>query len=138
MNLNLEVSTKNLDTAWQGLPEEVKVWGCALADAVKEQQEAETQLKLISAKKEIAIRKNPSDFGFAKVTEDLVTALVLDAKEVQDAMARVATAKNNVNVTKAIVEALDVKRSSLKYLSELMLIGYLGSTSPSLQIGATL
>lgn len=127
IKLNLEVSAANLDTLWQEHPEETKVWASACADALKEQQEAENALKLILAQTEIKVRQNPVDYGFAKLTEDLVKAVVTTQPAVIEATQKVADSKHSVNVTRAIVDALDVKRSSLKYLSELTISGYIGT-----------
>jgi hypothetical protein len=98
-----------------------------MADSLKDQQEAENSLKISLAKMEIKVRQNPADFGFAKVTEDLVKAIVTAQPEIIAAMQKVADAKHEVNVIRAFVDALDVKRSSLKYLSELTISGYIGT-----------
>lgn len=122
--IDLEVSVNNLQEQWESLPEDVKVWGSQLAEAVQRQQLADHKLTLAEARASIAIRKNPLEFGFPKVTEDQVKALVQVQPEVEQATDALIAAKNEVTSLKAIVEALDVKRSALKYLSELTLVGF--------------
>lgn len=122
--IDLDISVNNLQEQWESLPEDVKIWGTQLAEAVQRQQLADHKLNLAEARANIAIRKNPGDFGFAKVTEDQVKALVIVHPDVEKATDELIAAKNEVTSLRAIVEALDVKRSALKYLSELTLVGF--------------
>lgn len=122
--IDLDISVNNLQEQWESLPEDVKIWGTQLAEAVQRQQLADHKLNLAEARANIAIRKNPGDFGFAKVTEDQVKALVIVHPDVEKATDELIAAKNEVTALRAIVEALDVKRSALKYLSELTLVGF--------------
>lgn len=124
MTLDLGVSVNTLQEQWESLPEDVKIWQQQLAEAMQEQALADQRLTLAEAKASVAIRKNPQDFGFPKVTEDTVKALVTVQPEVEKALDDLVKAKNNVTALKAVVEALDVKRSALKYLSELTLVGF--------------
>jgi hypothetical protein len=92
-------------------------------------QRAENNLKLVEARLSIAIRQNPLNYGFAKVTEDLVKAIILTEPEYVEALDRVAEARAELTATRGVVDALEIKRSSLKYLAELTVAGYLGSMS---------
>ncbi len=125
--LDLTVSPNNLLESWTTLPEDIKVWNSAMADALEAQYKAENKLELVKAQVSINIRKNPQDYGFPKVTEDQIKALVINDKGVQEAEDALLAAKVEVKQLQAIIESLDVKRSALKYLSELTVTGYVGS-----------
>ena len=127
--LNLALSTATLDADWLALPNEIMVWNTAFADATQECQMLENKRVVLKAQAERKIRQTPSDYGFQKVTEDLVKSTVAIQPEVVAIEDACVQAKHSCNVTKAIIEALDVKRSSLKYLSELTLVGYTGSAA---------
>ena len=129
VKLNLNITSETLDGDWQQLPQEIMAWSSAYADAVKESQEAENQRVLIRSKVERKVRLNPKDYGFEKMTEDSIKSTVNVQQEVVDIEQVCVDAKHAVNTIKAIVEALDVKRSSLKYLTELTLVGYTGSAA---------
>lgn len=125
-NLDLRVDLSNLPQILTEHASDVLRWGTALAHAIKESQIAELNLKRVTAKTEIKIRQNPLDYGFPKVTEDLIKALVINQPEVVEATQKSTDAKDVVNATKAIVEALDNRRSSLKLLTELATLGWIG------------
>lgn len=125
-NLDLRVDLSNLPQILTEHASDVLRWGTALAQAIKESQVAELNLKRVTAKTEIKIRQNPLDYGFPKVTEDLIKALVINQPEVVEATQKSTDAKDVVNATKAIVEALDNRRSSLKLLTELATLGWIG------------
>lgn len=129
IKLNLALSTATLDADWLELPNEIMVWNSAYADAVKEHQILDNQRVVIRAQVERKIRMNPVDFGFAKMTEDTVKSTVSIQPEVIEIEDKCVEAKHLCNATKAIVEALDVKRSSLKSLTDLTLSGYTGSAA---------
>ena len=129
LNLNLNLSTATLDVDWLALPNEIMAWNTSFADATLECQILENKRVVAKAIAEKKIRQNPQDYGFAKVTEDLVKSTVAIQPEVVALEDECVKAKHACNVTKAIIEALDVKRSSLKYLTELTQIGYTGSAA---------
>lgn len=127
--LNLTLSTATLDVDWLALPNEIMAYNTAFADATLECQLLENKRVVLKAQADRKIRQNPQDYGFAKTTEDLVKSTVAIQPEVVAIEDACVQAKHACNVTRAIIEALDVKRSSLKYLSELTLVGYTGSTA---------
>lgn len=126
-DLSLKLSVHNLQEEWEALPEDVKIWHQALAKAQASLATAEQALLHTRSKTEIAIRQDPVKFGLAKTTEDSIKALLAIQPAVIEATNEVNAAKDEVSSTRAIVEALDVKRSALKYLSELTLQGFANS-----------
>ena len=127
--VDLSVNRHKLDTDLEKIPNEILVWTRqAIADLVTSQR-AENALKLVEAHLNIDIRTNPIDYGMAKVTEDTVKALIQVQQKYIDAQDAFLAAKSELLASRAVVDALEVKRSSLKYLAELSIAGYLGSTT---------
>jgi hypothetical protein len=89
---------------------------------------AENHLKLVEAKLSSDIRQNPVNYGITKTTEDTIKATILIQPDYIEAQAAVVAAKSKLSETRAVCDALDAKRSSLKYLTELSISGFLGST----------
>jgi hypothetical protein len=129
METDLAIDRNSLDLQLEQQPTDMLVWTRAAAEQLAAVRRAENNLKLIEAKTSINIRQRPEDYGFAKVTEELVKTLVLTQPEVIAAQDEVLKAKTDLDATKAVVDSLDAKRSSLKYLAELTVAGYLGSMS---------
>lgn len=127
--VNLGVDRHNLDQELENIPNEILAWSRQAIADLEASQRAENALKLIEAQLSIAIRQNPLDFGMAKVTEETVKALITVQQVYIDAQNAVVAAKSQLAASRAVVDALEVKRSSLKYLAELTVSGYLGSTT---------
>jgi hypothetical protein len=128
MNLDLSVDRHNLDAALEQIPNEIKTWGQSVVEAQLDLMIAEQKLDLIQAQQSIAIRNSPSEYGISKVTEDLIKSTVTVQPAYQAALTDYTAKKNAVNSAKAILDALEVRRSSLKHLAELTISGFLGST----------
>lgn len=129
MDVDISVNRHKLDEQLEAIPNDVLVWSRQASSQVEALQRAENQLKLVEAKLSIAIRQNPVDYGFPKVTEDLVKSLIVTQPEYIEAQEAVTKTKSDLTATRSVVDALEIKRSSLKYLAELTVSGYLGSTN---------
>jgi len=129
MDVDISVDRNKLDEQLESIPSDMLVWSRQASAQVEALQRAENQLKLVEAKLSIAIRQNPVDYGFPKVTEDLVKSLIVTQPEYIDAQEAVTKTKSELTATRSVVDALEIKRSSLKYLAELTVSGYLGSTN---------
>jgi hypothetical protein len=127
--VNLGVDRNNLDKELENIPNEILAWSRQAIADLEASQRAENGLKLIEAQLSIAIRQNPVDYGMAKVTEETVKALITVQQIYIDAQNVVISAKSQLAASRAVVDALEVKRSTLKYLAELTIAGYLGSTT---------
>jgi hypothetical protein len=127
--VNLGVDRNNLDKELENIPNEILAWSRQAIVDLEASQRAENGLKLVEAQLSIAIRQNPLDFGMAKVTEETVKALITVQQIYIDAQNAVIAAKSQLAASRAVVDALEVKRSTLKYLAELTIAGYLGSTT---------
>jgi len=126
--VDLEVNVGNLPEALSALPRDTSTWESALADDLNRQHKAEQELNLTRAKAALAIRTDPLAYGFPKLTEDLVKTIVEVQPAVIAAENTLIDAKCAVNNTRAIVNALDTKRSACKYLTELVIRGFTNAT----------
>jgi hypothetical protein len=125
---NLSVDRNRLADDLESVPQDILVWNRAASEDATAALVAENHLKLVEAKLSIDIRQNPVIYGITKTTEDTIKALILTQPHYIEAQAAVVAAKSKLSETRAVCDALDAKRSSLKYLTELSISGFLGST----------
>lgn len=127
--VNLGVDRNRLDTELEQIPNDILVWSRKAIADLEASQRAENALKYEEARLSIDIRQNPINYGMAKVTEDTVKALIQVQQSYIDAQNAAIAAKSQLAESRAVVDALEVKRSTLKYLAELTVSGFLGSTA---------
>ena len=125
---NLSVDRNRLADDLESLPQDILLWNRAASEDATASLVAENHLKLVEAKLSIDIRQNPVNYGITKTTEDTIKATILIQPDYIEAQAAVVAAKSKLSETRAVCDALDAKRSSLKYLTELSISGFLGST----------
>lgn len=129
--LDLTISPSTLEQQLQETPQEILLWSREAVFRLARLNAAKNQLKLVEARCALDIRSNPLSYGHQKVTEGLIESLVVVQEEYQEAQEAVRTAEASLGEARAVVDALESKRSSLKYLAELTVSGYLGSTTVS-------
>jgi hypothetical protein len=122
-NINLRVSVETLVSDLAPLASDIHDWEKQLALALDNQYKMDLIKDRARARADIDIRSNPTVRTQVKLTENVVTALVNLDPDVVQAEDDLVAAKLEVNNVKAIVNALDAKRSACKYLSELVLSG---------------
>jgi hypothetical protein len=125
---NLSVDRNRLADDLESLPQDILLWTRAASEDATASLVAENHLKLVEAKLSSDIRQNPVNYGITKTTEDTIKATILIQPDYIEAQAAVVAAKSKLSETRAVCDALDAKRSSLKYLTELSISGFLGST----------
>jgi hypothetical protein len=125
---NLSVDRNRLADDLESLPQDILLWNRAASEDATASLVAENHLKLVEAKLSSDIRQNPVNYGITKTTEDTIKATILIQPDYIEAQAAVVAAKSKLSETRAVCDALDAKRSSLKYLTELSISGFLGST----------
>ena len=125
---NLSVDRNRLADDLESVPQDILLWNRAASEDATASLVAENHLKLVEAKLSIDIRQNPVNYGITKTTEDTIKATILIQPDYIEAQAAVVAAKSKLSETRAVCDALDAKRSSLKYLTELSISGFLGST----------
>jgi hypothetical protein len=125
---NLSVDRNRLADDLESVPQDILLWNRAASEDATASLVAENHLKLVEAKLSSDIRQNPVNYGITKTTEDTIKATILIQPDYIEAQAAVVAAKSKLLETRAVCDALDAKRSSLKYLTELSISGFLGST----------
>lgn len=103
-------------------PEVYYYYSSQLADARAGKDAAKDRLDLILGQREIAIRRNPPDD--MKVTESVITALVIQDTEVQSAKEDYRKACEKTDILYAAVAALDHRKSQLDNLVQLWTKNY--------------
>ncbi len=126
---DVSVDRLKLPEQLEQLPTDILIWSRVVAEGAEAVQRAENALKLTEAQLSIDIRQNPINYGFTKTTEDLIKSCVQMQQSYVDAQNAVLVAKTELAQSRAVLDALECKRSSLKYISELTVAGYLGSTT---------
>ena len=121
--IELKVTRENIPEQLESLPSDISYWETALAEAQNKLYLAELEKDVLIANTNIEIRTNPLAFGNLKVTDAAVGAICQTQQNVIDAEKAVIAAKLEVANTKAVVNALDCKRSACKYLCELLVSG---------------
>jgi hypothetical protein len=125
---NLSVDRNRLAEDLESLPQDILLWRRAEGEDATASLVAENHLKFVEATLSSDIRQNPVDYGITKTTEDTIKSTILIQPNYTEAQAAVVAAKSKLSETRAVCDALDAKRSSLKYLTELSISGFLGST----------
>lgn len=126
--LNFRVSLANIKEELSEFPATYENWSSQLAEKSNLVFKTKLDISLARAKKEIDIRQNPLNYGFPKMTEGTVSACLEADKEIKALERILVDTEAEVRVLRAIVESLDVKRSSLKYLCELANSGFVALT----------
>lgn len=97
-----------------------------LAGAKSELDLAKENLEATEARRELFWRRNPPDD--LKVTESVITALVADDKEVQDAKDAVRIAQEKVNTMYSAVNSMDKVGTGIDNLTKLAIAKYYQTT----------
>lgn len=126
--IDLDVDYRTLQESWASIPDDVLTWGKQLAEAKKKELKAKLHADVTYAKICVDIRQNPTAYGYAKVTEDAIKQRADMDPAVVAAIDAHIDAYGDMVAIKAVVDALDVKRSALKYTTELTLNTYNGSS----------
>ena len=121
---DLHIDMYALEEEWAGQPRLFRKYSSALADANREFEETKNDLELCKAECSAVVRGSPHDFGMAKVTENGISAAVLQMEQYKEAQESVIDAKHAVDVLKGMTTACDHRRSALENEVRLFLAGY--------------
>lgn len=121
--IDLQVTRETLPENLESLASDISYWETQLAEAQNKLYLAQLDEKVTEARINLDVRSNPLRYGNLKITDASAGALTQTNEEVVAAARAVIAAKLEVDNTRAIVNALDAKRSACKYLSELLVSG---------------
>jgi len=124
---DVKINKMALDVECEFLAPTYYYYAGALAEAKAAQDTAKDNLSATEARRELFYRMNPPD-GY-KVTESVITALVQDDREVQDAkdILREETAK--VGALYASVNAIEIKKDCVANLVKMSISNYYASSN---------
>ena len=126
--VDVSVDRNRLIEQLEQAPTDILLWSRKAVEAAEASQRAKAGLKLVEAQLAIDVRQDPTKYGFGKTTEDLIKQIVQVQPQFVDASNAVIAADGELSSVRAVLEALEHKRSSLKHIAELTVSGYAGST----------
>jgi len=115
----LKIDELRLDKECLRQPELYFQFAEELADAKRDLDEAQTDLKVIEAELALDIRKDPESYKLDKVTEASVAAAIPLQKEYKDQQVIVRKKRHRVDVLTGAIVALEHKKRSLTLLVNL-------------------
>jgi len=114
-----EIDEHNLDKEWIKQPSLYFTWARKLADARLAVDEAKSELDVIKAEASRAIRDDPGEFGFEKVSEAIVATAVNEHPDVMKGVQKLYDARHEHDVYQAAVFALEHRKRALEKLVDL-------------------
>lgn len=114
-----EIDEFNLDKEWVKQPALYFTWARKLADARLEVDEAKAALDVIKAEASRAIRDDPGEYGFDKVTEAIVAVAINEHHDVIKGAKTLHDARHRQELYQAAVNALDHRKRALEKLVDL-------------------
>lgn len=133
---DVQIDPSAIDVEWMRQPNLVMLYSMALAEARQEMDEAKEALDLEQAKTDLSIRDNLERFlkkhkfdEHTKQTETVIAKIILlemndENTNVNRANTRYKEAKNNYDVIKAALSAIDTKKAALENLAKLAAMEY--------------
>jgi hypothetical protein len=127
VELRLEIDKSKLDEECQNQAPQTEHFSRLLADATLEWDQRKAELALMDAKLDREIRESPEDFGISKLTETVISNMILIQAERVRAQESLNKAKHVAGVLQAAVSGLVDRKKSLVCLIELFAMGYFSS-----------
>jgi len=114
----LDIDKTRLDEECERQPYLVWEYGRMSAKALRDVDDALSNLKLVEADVDAAVRDAPAKFGLDKINETAIKRAILRSEEFQEAQEQLNKAKYRVNVLEAANRSLDHRRTSLTMLDK--------------------
>lgn len=112
----VEIDEGLLDKEWLKQPKLFMRYAIQLAEVKLEFAEAKANLELVQAELEHRIREDPETYGIKKVTEGSIHSALVMQKRYKQAVSEMNLAKHRVDLTQAVVDALDHRKRALENL----------------------
>lgn len=123
------IDVTDLNSEWIYQAGRVDLIGEALTKAEFILDKKENSLKTLKAEISLKVRKDPSYYGFEKITEDTVKEIVLVNTEVKEKTNDLIKQKANTERLRKLYNAMLDKRKALENLSQRELTGYFAEPS---------
>lgn len=108
-----------LDLEWLDQPALFLKYSRNLAQCNQRLDEYKQNLDIVKAEADSNIRKNPDKYKIDKITEAVVTNLILQDEDYQEAYKAYLNAKYEVDIATGAVRAFDQRKSALENLVKL-------------------
>lgn len=128
---DLSIDKFNLDKELVSQAQLFMSYGEDHAEAVAERDLLKRRLEVERAQKALLIRKQPDEYGFTKVTDKAVEALIDTDKDIVALENIFIEARKQVMILDTAKEAFDQRRSTLIMLCKLYLGEYAGDPTVS-------
>jgi len=112
-------------------------WADKLADAKTSLNEADDQLKLVTAKTDLDVRKNWNESKYGKQTENSIKAVLETHEDILNAKENCRNAQEEVNSLIAAVSAMDHRKAQLDNLTQLLIKGFYAAPNGGKREGVT-
>lgn len=116
---DIVIDDSALDLEWLDQPALFLKYSRNLAKCNQELDETKQNLDIVKAETDSKIRKNPEKYKIEKITEAVVTTLILQDVEYQEAYQIYLNAKYQVDIAMGAVRAFDQRKSALENLVKL-------------------
>ncbi|HUU41396.1 MAG TPA: hypothetical protein VMW42_10685 [Desulfatiglandales bacterium] len=109
-----DLDKNDLVTEWTNQPRLYFEYARQLADARQKLERAKAEADIVKAEVDLAIRADPVKYGYEKLTEALISSLVIQQKPYQEALKAIRVKKHKMDILQAAVSALDHRKSALE------------------------
>lgn len=117
----LDIDKFRLSDEWTQQPRLCFEWGEKLANARADLEYAKSNLDIVDADLDAAIRRDPAEYDLEKVTEAAVKSLVANDTKHIKAVHDVIDSGKRVGVLSAAVNSIDHRKRALEKLVDLLL-----------------
>ena len=132
---DLNIDPDSLDIEWLNQPKLLMKYSKFEADAKAELEKAKEYVAFVKAETAMLVRKNPSEYGVDKATNDAVNEIVASDANVREAVQRQNKIQHLLNLVTNMVRAIEQRKSSLENLVKLFGMEYFASPSDSRTLG---
>lgn len=129
--LRLKIDDYRLNEEWSNQVEQYYVWAQKVAKAQLEYDSAEARLALCDASLAKEIRENKEVYDIEKVTNEVVTATIEIQPEHTSAVSKVNSARYELGMVKAGLNALEHRKRALTMKVELWIRNYYSGQNSS-------
>ena len=118
------VDEHRLTEEWVEHPTRVFHYAQLTANAQMKLDKARRHDEVLRANLSLAVRRNPEQFGLQKTTEGMIEAVIESNDEVQESATTIISLKNELDLAKAAVSALESKKKALECIVQLHATSY--------------
>jgi hypothetical protein len=121
---DIQIDKNNLSEEWEKQGGLYLHYALKLSKAERSRNNAKEEMEVVKARIDKDIRKNPSAYGYEKVTESIVSNTIILEEDHKEATENYIDSCYEVGVLQAVVRAFDHKKKALENLVTLHMGGY--------------